>query len=171
MEITSGWGGGGWGREPFKTTERSLLEEGGGGVYGRGLVCVVVFGVAVAWWEAPLRLVTQHYSDCRTMGDGRRASPSCRPWKSRKTRFRTGRVLSLCRAKGDLHSLRGWWRGGALCVCVCVSGLPFLISPALWGCSLFSFLHSFKVFSFQGMCAESNAALGGVQERSSPEET
>lgn len=54
------------------------------GGYGRGFVHVVVFRVAVAWWEAPLRLVTQHCSDCRTIGDGRQASPSCRHERAKK---------------------------------------------------------------------------------------
>lgn len=66
-------------RQAFWRGVLGLDGGGGGGGYGSGLVYVVVFGVAVALWEAPLRLVTQHYSDYRTMGDGRRASPSCRP--------------------------------------------------------------------------------------------
>lgn len=54
---------------------------------GRGLVCDVVFGVAVALWEAPLRLVTQHYPDYRTIAAGRRAIPSCRPMKEQKNKI------------------------------------------------------------------------------------
>lgn len=84
------------------------------------------------------------------MGDGRRASPSCRPWKSRKTRFRTGRVLSLCQVKGDLHSLRGWWRGGGLCVCVCVCPASPFSSPQHSEAALsFHFCTPLKSFLFR----------------------
>ena len=99
------------------------------------------------------------------MGDGRRASPSCRPWKDRKTRFRTGRVLSLCCWRGLAFINRPTDEdgGGGL-----LSSYP---SPHLSGTALsfffpfsFLFLHFLNSFLFQGMCAasRSNAAPAGV---------
>lgn len=75
--------------------------------------------------------------------DGRRASPSCRPWKNRTTRFRAGRVLSLC-CCGGLAFINGLLLGGR------IGGL--LLSFSFWDSGsarfIFSPIQSFSRFSF-----------------------
>lgn len=171
MEITNPWGGG-WrgGQLDWIHSDIRRGEFKGSGGWGNSSVCVVVLGETVAWWEVPLRLVTQHYSDCETIGDGRRANPSCRPWKGRKTRFKTGRVLALCWLR-SLAFIKKPGRGGGSFV-----QLPFLSPLYHTGLALFfSRISSlFWLFSFSlGMCAASqrNVTPGDTESTLGPVKT
>lgn len=157
MEITNPWGGGwrGGGQLDWIHSDIRRGEFKGSGGWGNSSVCVVVLGETVAWWEVPLRLVTQHYSDCETIGDGRRANPSCRPWKGRKTRFKTGRVLALCWLR-SLAFIKKPGRGGSSFV-----QLPFLSPLYHTGLALFfpEFLHSSDSFLFLWECVRPHSAM------------
>lgn len=164
MEITStelGWGG----AFDSKWWRQAFFGEGWGSGQQEFGVCWGVWG-GCGMMGSPTQISHTALFWLRGQwSDGRRASPSCRPWKSRTTRFRAGRVLSLC-CCGGLAFINGLlWRGEE-------SG-GLLLSFSFWALWVYALLISslfqgFSHFLREWMCVRGNAKKKrtgwGIQE-------